>query len=92
MAEILFPKADKLILTAVDNSRATTAAELLDFTPANIDRENVFLTGSVEEALRKAREISGDDELICVTGSLYLVGEAQKILSARGSDTEHAEA
>ncbi len=34
----------------------------------------------VEEALGIAKEISKADNLICATGSLYLVGETQKIL------------
>ncbi len=82
MSDVLFPKADRLILTTADNSRAMAATELLDFIPAGIDRKNVFLAGNVEDALKKACELSSDDGLICVTGSLYLVGEAQKILSS----------
>jgi len=82
MAKLLFRKADRIILTTVDNSRAWNAAELLDFVPSDIDKKNLFLTRSLEEAIRNAREMSGDDTLICVTGSLYLIGEAQKILSS----------
>jgi len=82
MSDVLFPKADRLILTTADNSRAMAATELLDFIPAGIDRKNVFLAGNVEDALKKACELSSEDGLICVTGSLYLVGEAQKILSS----------
>jgi dihydrofolate synthase/folylpolyglutamate synthase len=77
---ILFPKAEKLIFTKPDNPRSTDASELMRFLPENFDKGDVFVIESVEKALKKAFEISAEN-LICVTGSLYLVGEAQKILS-----------
>jgi folylpolyglutamate synthase/dihydropteroate synthase len=39
-----------------------------------------YRTETVEKALEIAKEISAVDDLICITGSLYLVGEAQKLL------------
>jgi len=78
---ILFPKAEKLIFTKPDNPRSTDASELMQFLPENFDKGNVFEVERVEDALKKAFEISAAENLICVTGSLYLVGEAQKILS-----------
>jgi dihydrofolate synthase / folylpolyglutamate synthase len=76
IAEILFPLADKLILTQPENSRSATAKELSQFT----DKEFI-LTENVAEALEKAKIFSGN--LVCVTGSLYLVGEAQSVLENR---------
>lgn len=80
IGEMLFPKARFLILTRPDNPRAAETTELLPFVPPNFDKNNVFETVSVRDALKKAFEISPPENLICVTGSLYLVGEAQKIL------------
>ncbi|HSK70926.1 MAG TPA: cyanophycin synthetase [Pyrinomonadaceae bacterium] len=80
IAEILFPTAANLILTKPDNPRSMDASEILKFLPPSFDKSKVFLAENVKEALEKAQEISSDKELICVTGSLYLVGEAQKIL------------
>jgi dihydrofolate synthase/folylpolyglutamate synthase len=77
----LFPRADKLIFAEPDYPRASETAELMEFLPEDFDKRNVFEAESVEAALKKAKEISVDKNLICVTGSLYLVGEAQKILS-----------
>ncbi|HEY0429360.1 MAG TPA: folylpolyglutamate synthase/dihydrofolate synthase family protein [Pyrinomonadaceae bacterium] len=77
---LLFPKADVLIFAAPDNPRASETSELINFLPENFDRKNVFEAESVEDALKKALEISPSENLICVTGSLYLVGEAQKVL------------
>ncbi len=81
IAEILFPKAEFLIFTKPDNLRSMETSELMEFLPDDFNRENVFQTDMVEEALEIAKEISNADKLICVTGSLYLVGETQKILN-----------
>lgn len=73
IAEILFPIADKLILTQPDNSRAATAEALSKFA-----KRDFILTSNISEALKLAKNFP--DNLTCVTGSLYLVGEAQKLL------------
>ncbi len=82
IARILFPKAETLILTRPDNSRGLTATELAEFVPAKLDRSVVFLTETVSEALDETRRLANNG-LILVTGSLYLIGEAQKILKAQ---------
>ena len=76
----LFPKAEKLIFTAPDHPRSIKADELLEFLPENFPREKVFTTENVAEALEIAQKISSGKDLILVTGSLYLIGEAQKFL------------
>ncbi len=81
IAEILFPKADKLILTKIENQRSMTVEELKDFVPPDFDENKVIVVQDVREALEAARNIASNEELICVTGSLYLIGEAQKILN-----------
>ncbi len=81
IAAILFPLADKLILTVPDNPRALETAELLKFVPPNVDKKEVMTTKTAAEALEIAENISGATNLICVTGSLYLVGEARKVLN-----------
>ena len=79
IGEILFPKAETLILTKPDNPRSMETVELLKFVPKNCDAQ-VFEMQTVAESVEKAREISPKNNLILITGSLYLVGEAQKIL------------
>lgn len=79
IAEVLFSKADKLILTQPSNSRSMTAVELRDLVPAAVGP--LHLTDTVREALDLAVEITAAGGLILVTGSLYLVGEAKKILN-----------
>jgi len=82
IAEILFARAAKLILTKPDNPRSMEAEEVLKFVPKGFQGE-VFQTQTVEEALKKAEEISDENDLKLITGSLYLVGEAQKILKSK---------
>ncbi len=75
IAEILFPLADKLILTEVENARTAKVEDLQQFTQ---NQENVFSAKNVAEALEVAKMFP--ENLTCVTGSLYLVGEVQKLL------------
>lgn len=44
--------------------------------------------GSVEEAIACARAAAGGGGLVCVAGSLYLVGEARQLLGDRGLLTQ----
>ncbi|MCD9189573.1 MAG: hypothetical protein LUM44_24405 [Pyrinomonadaceae bacterium] len=82
IAEILFAKTAKLILTKPDNPRSMETEEILRFVPTGFQGK-VFQTETVADALIKAEEISVESELKLVTGSLYLVGEAQKILKSK---------
>lgn len=79
IAGILFPKVETLILTEPDNSRSMKTSELLKFAPKNFEGE-VLQIKKVKDAIETAKTISADKRLILVTGSLYLVGEAQEIL------------
>ena len=81
IAETLFPKVTILILTKADNPRSLETAEMIKFMPETIDKKNIYQTEIVEQALSIAEEVSEPENLICVTGSLYLVGEAQKLLN-----------
>lgn len=80
IAEIIFPKAEKLILTKPDNPRSMETSELKNYVSSNVENKNLFLAESVSEAIKTAKDISSEKDLMLVTGSLYLVGEAQKIL------------
>jgi dihydrofolate synthase/folylpolyglutamate synthase len=84
IASILFPKAQKLILTRPDNSRALPAEALRELVPIAADPQRLFVTTSAEDAISKAYdEVSTEEHLIVVTGSLYLVGEVKRLLTAK---------
>lgn len=80
MAAALFPKANVLILTQLDNPRAASLEVLKLALPKGLDDKCVRQAHSTHEALGIAREVTSADGLICVTGSLYLIGEAYQIL------------
>jgi len=74
----LCPVADEIILTKADSPRAMSPedikAELADIC------EDVTITQDVASALKKAKSIAGPRDLICITGSVYIAGEATQIL------------
>jgi dihydrofolate synthase/folylpolyglutamate synthase len=72
IGQILFPLADRVILTAPANSRALPAAEIP--APPNATR-----TRTVAEALALLSE-APEDAAIFITGSLFVVGEARAVL------------
>jgi len=80
IAETIFPRAERLILTVPKNERSAQTSELLKFVPGNFERKDVTLAPTVQEAIEAAKKATGEGELILITGSLYLVGEAQEIL------------
>ena len=74
--------ADKVIFTRVAGSQRSAD-------PRDLHRKFVELTGKMSqvakdlpEALRIAARAAGRDDLICITGSVYLVGEAKKYLQS----------
>lgn len=89
MAGLLFPMANELIVTEIDNPRAASRADLIGAAPTVCDRNKIRTAASVNEALQQAREITPDDGLICVTGSLYLIGAAQVILKSQSPRFAH---
>jgi dihydrofolate synthase/folylpolyglutamate synthase len=74
IAEVLFPIADQVVLTHVNNPRASTPAELVQ--SASRTGAEMHTEDNVAAALRKAHELSKPDGVVVVTGSIFLVGEA----------------
>ncbi|HYX53346.1 MAG TPA: folylpolyglutamate synthase/dihydrofolate synthase family protein [Candidatus Limnocylindrales bacterium] len=80
IAGILFPLAECVILTQADNPRAATPAELRD--AAQHTGATLIEAADVSSALERARAQVGSNGGIVITGSIYIVGEALKLLSA----------
>jgi dihydrofolate synthase/folylpolyglutamate synthase len=77
MASILWPAADELILTEIDNPRSASIETLKSIAgQANTNCRKHFAS-SPADALRIARSVTASEGLICITGSLYLVGAMQ---------------
>ena len=81
MAAILFPGVQHLILTRPDNPRAASVESLQTLAEGFIQSEKIIVASRVSDALRKARELAEPEGMICVTGSLYLVGEVTAALT-----------
>lgn len=70
--------ADHVTLTHVDMPRAATVEELRACLPP--DGPTVEAVDSVADALDRAKRRASSSDLICVTGSLMLVGEVKALL------------
>ena len=79
LGEILFPLADCLILTAIDSPRAASL-ETLRSIASRFAHGSVVEAESAAEALRAALTNTPREGLICVTGSLYLIGEWKQLI------------
>ena len=78
IAAILFPLVENLILTEAENPRSAKAEDLAKIARKILAVDKILLSGSVAAAIATAQKLSDKKNLICVTGSLYLVGEAQR--------------
>jgi dihydrofolate synthase / folylpolyglutamate synthase len=73
---ILFPSADNIVLTNIQNPRSASLESMLSFAQR-------YATGPVttaltsSEAIEQALKLTKPDGMICVTGSLYLIGEVR---------------
>ncbi len=84
MTELL-PTAGALVLTRSRHPRALTDLDALAERAEPLLRRGagsapLLLTGDAPEALACARELAGPDDLICVTGSLFVVAAAREAL------------
>jgi dihydrofolate synthase/folylpolyglutamate synthase len=71
MTSILFPLADRVILTAPTNSRAMK--------PEEIAAPGATITHSISEAIEQLSTVAQED-VVFIAGSLYLAGEARALL------------
>ncbi|HEY9403768.1 MAG TPA: Mur ligase family protein [Pyrinomonadaceae bacterium] len=84
IAATLFPASDNLILTRPTNPRAATPDALARLVAAQGIGRPPSLFESPARALRAAEACTPPAGIICVTGSLYLVGEVKSIIAGRG--------
>jgi dihydrofolate synthase/folylpolyglutamate synthase len=78
IAEILFPLANRVIVTKADNPRSASPEEMraaaVRTSVEIMDEENV------PAALARGKQVMEDDAVMVVTGSIYIVGEAMREL------------
>lgn len=84
MGAELFDLARTVVLTRVKDIRAADNTRL---GKAALNRaRNVILTESPRQALSWARSVTPPDGLICVAGSLHLVGEVRRLIDEADSE------
>ncbi len=79
---LLAPLADHIILTKPNNDRAATPALLKKALGKNGKRAEII--EDLKEAIERGLSITGQEDLLCITGSLYTVGEARAYFHPRG--------
>ena len=81
MSEILFPLAEKVIATRPENPRSASPDEIQK--AAGRTGAEIESVSDVTQALDGGRAAAGLRGVMVVTGSIYLVGEAMRLLAVR---------
>jgi dihydrofolate synthase/folylpolyglutamate synthase len=82
IGEILFPCVDALVLTTINNPRSATLERLREVAD-RFARGKVFTSESSAAALNVARAETPPEGLICIAGSLYLIGELRPLILSK---------
>ena len=82
MLERITSGADKVIFTKVDNIRSSDPEELAA-RYVELYGKMAQVANTLEDALAIANRAVSKEDLICITGSFYLVGEAKKYFAAK---------
>ncbi|HUN89968.1 MAG TPA: folylpolyglutamate synthase/dihydrofolate synthase family protein [Terriglobales bacterium] len=73
ISEILFPIADQIVITSVNNPRAASPEEIANASRMTTD---AILEPNLATALARAINMTAKDGLLVISGSIYLVGAA----------------
>lgn len=82
MLHLLAPLADHIILTRPHTDRAAPPATLRKALGRNGKRAEVV--EDLHKAVEKGLALTGNEDLLCITGSLYTVGEAKSYFYPTG--------
>jgi dihydrofolate synthase/folylpolyglutamate synthase len=88
VAGILFPGAQVVIITSPAQPRAISAALLGEMTSHHAAKAEVI--PDPEKAFERALELASPEDVIFVTGSLYLVGDLRRYWFSRTAATGNA--
>lgn len=75
--EALDPVVDHFVVTQSQSDRAISVSDLADAVSAIAGPDRVDSRANVESALERAKEISGVDGGVVITGSITLIGEVR---------------
>jgi dihydrofolate synthase/folylpolyglutamate synthase len=77
VASILFEEAGEVILTAPDQSRAVRPEAIREM----LDEPDLKTAPSLKDAIAMAKAGATPNDVIFITGSLFLIGEAKRLFS-----------
>jgi dihydrofolate synthase/folylpolyglutamate synthase len=83
MLLILIPLVDIIITTRYNNTRACDPFKLKKIIEKLDYKCEIVTKNRIEDAINYAKSISTKKDLICVTGSLFTVGDIKKYLSTK---------
>jgi len=83
MIQIIAPIADLIITTKAKSPRAASPQIIAKEAVQYIDENKIIITENIPQAINFALSKSNQDDLICITGSLYTVGEAKKYFKSK---------
>ena len=78
MAAEIVPLAETVVITQPASERALSADGFKQVVEKYC--ENVYCIEEIDEAYKKALEITGKDDVLVCAGSLYLIGELRRII------------
>lgn len=82
MLTTILPLADSIITTQSSNPRACPA-ELLAEKIQKIDaNKKIIIQPNISEAIQQAISLLNTDDLLCISGSLFTIGEARESLNS----------
>jgi dihydrofolate synthase/folylpolyglutamate synthase len=83
ITEILFPVATHVIVTHANNPRSASPDEIRQASARVAEGMDIEDADDVTSALERARKVAGPRGLVVITGSIYIVGEAMRVLGIR---------
>jgi len=82
MIQIIAPEADLIIATKTMSPRAAPPQVIAKEAAQYIEQNKIIVIENIPQAINCALSNSKKDDLICITGSLYTVGEAKKYFNS----------
>jgi len=82
VVDVLVPGAKAVVVTKPKSPRSGDWRHLAGL--AGRHTANIYLSEDVGEALGQAQSLAGPQDLLCITGSIYLVSEARGKLLIEG--------
>ncbi len=90
MMDELLPTTQHLVITQAIDSRAESPDTIVQIARQTGYTGAISVIPVVGEAVQKAGELAGENGLVCVTGSLYVVGEARTELGLQPGKVVHS--